>query len=264
MKGVHLEGLRVLGNPVDFANHYYEHGVDELIYMDVVASLYGRNSLSDLISRTARDLLVPLTVGGGLRTQDDIFATLRAGADKVCINSAAVRNPPFIAEAVARFGSSTIVVAIEAIKQRDGQWFAFIENGRERTGLEVIAWARQIAALGAGEILLTSVDREGTGKGFDADLIRKVSAAVPIPVIAHGGAGNAEHVVEAIQSSGADAVAAAALFHYETIRHLQQRVSSEEGNRDFLKSGQKVRSIDPVSIDQLKATLINSGIQVRP
>jgi imidazole glycerol-phosphate synthase subunit HisF len=158
VKGIHLEGLRVLGKPEDFARYYYEHGADELFYQDVVASLYERNSLQEIISATAKRSFIPLTVGGGIRTTRDIRDVLRAGADKVAINTAAVRNPEFIREAARKFGSSTIVVAIEAIKQPDGKYQAFVDNGREHTGLEVYEWAQKIEELGAGEIVITSVD----------------------------------------------------------------------------------------------------------
>ena len=175
VKGIHLEGLRVLGTPEDFAKYYYENGADELIFQDIVASLYERNSLHDIVSRTAKNIFIPLTVGGGLRTIDDINNVLRSGADKVSINTGAVRNKSFIREASRKFGSSTIVVAIEAIKQANGEYYCFIDNGREETGIEVTAWAREIEELGAGELIITSVDREGTGEGFDIDLIKKIN-----------------------------------------------------------------------------------------
>ena len=164
VKGIHLEGLRVLGNPEDFAEFYYESGIDELIYQDVVASLFERNSLTEIISRTASGNFIPLTVGGGLRSVDDIRSVLRAGADKVALNTAAIRNPNLIRDAAHEFGSSTIVIAIEAIRRDDGEYFAYIDNGREETGVEVTSWAKKVQELGAGEILLTSVDRDGTGK----------------------------------------------------------------------------------------------------
>ncbi len=155
VKGIHLEGLRVMGNPAEFARHYYLQGADELFYMDVVASLYERNSLSGLITQTAREAFVPLTVGGGIRTVEDVKNALRAGADKVCINTGAIKDPQLIRRAVDKFGSSTIVVALECIKQSDGRYFAFIDNGREETGLEVLEWATRVAELGAGELVLT-------------------------------------------------------------------------------------------------------------
>lgn len=195
VKGIHLEGLRVLGKPEAFARHYYEQGADELMYQDVVASLYQRNSLHDFVSHTAREIFIPLTVGGGLRSIEDIRSVLRAGADKVAVNTAPISNPRFIAEATHSFGSSTVVVAIECIRQgRRGRYLAYTDNGREHTGIEAVSWARRAEELAAGEIMLTSVDREGTGQGFDTGLLRQVSDAVGIPVVAHGGAATMEHV----------------------------------------------------------------------
>jgi imidazole glycerol-phosphate synthase subunit HisF len=181
VKGIHLEGLRVLGKPEDFAQYYYENGADELFYQDVVASLYERNSLGNIITATAKKNFIPLTVGGGIRTIEDIKNVLRVGADKVCINTAAIKNPQFIKEASRKFGSSTIVVAIEAIKQPDGKYFAFIDNGREHTGVNVLDWATQVQELGAGEIVITSVDNEGTGNGFDIELTKSIATLVDIP-----------------------------------------------------------------------------------
>ena len=214
VKGVGLEGLRVLGKPERFARHYYESGADELVYLDVVASLYGRNSLLDIISRTSREIFIPLTVGGGLRSLDDIRQVLRAGADKASLNTAAIRSPELVREAAGRFGSSTIVVSIEAKAQPGGRYEAYTDNGRERTGVDAVAWAKRAESLGAGEILLTSVDREGTKKGYDLELIRAVSDSVNIPVIASGGAGAPEHFKDAVEKGRADAVAAAHVLHY--------------------------------------------------
>jgi imidazole glycerol-phosphate synthase subunit HisF len=174
VKGIQLEGLRVIGDPQIFAQHYYNNGIDELIYMDTVASLYNRNSLIELISKAAKSIFIPLTVGGGIRTIDDIRNVLRAGADKVAINTAAIKNPYFIKQASEMFGSSTIVVGIEAIKASNGEYYAYTDNAREFTGKEVLSWAKEVELLGAGEILLTSVDNEGVGKGFDLNLIRSV------------------------------------------------------------------------------------------
>jgi cyclase len=263
VKGVHLEGLRVLGRPEDFAEYYYRQGADELFYMDVVASLYGRNSLLDLVSKTAEQVFIPITVGGGLRTIADIRRVLRAGADKVCLNTAAVENPNLVAEAAAIFGASTIVVAIEAIRQPGGEYFAFINNGREHTGLEIFAWAERLAAMGAGEIVITSVDNEGTGKGFDCNLVKQMATSLKIPVIAHGGAGKAADVVDVIQSGCADAVAIASLFHYHAITELTHSDPSGEGNRAFLSSGRQFKKVDAMSIGTLKERLLEAQIDVR-
>src|SRR3972149_8987894 len=207
VKGIHLEGLRVLGSPEKFAQHYYETGADEILYMDVVASLYGRNSLHSSIEKTARGIFIPLTVGGGLRNLEDIRNVLRAGADKVSLNTAAIKNPLFIKEASRKFGSSTIVISIEAIKQPDGKYFAYTDNGREFTGIEVLTWAKKVEELGAGEIMITSIDREGTGGGYDIELTKMIAGAVDIPVIACGGAGKLEHIIRVISEGDADAVA---------------------------------------------------------
>ena len=265
VKGIHLEGLRVLGKPESFAKYYYENGADELIFQDVVASLYERNSLHDIISRTAKEIFIPLTVGGGLRTIDDIKQVLRAGADKVSINTAAIKNPDFIKEASLKFGSSTIVVAIEAIKQPDGKYFAFIDNGREETGIEAVNWAQRVEELGAGEITITSVDKEGTGEGYDFELIRKISDAVSIPVIAHGGASNLENVKEAVTIGHADALAIASMFHYNIAEKLNVDDESKgEGNMSFLKSGKNFSIIQTSGIDEVKNHLKQNGISCRP
>src|SRR2546423_13233654 len=163
VKGIHMEGLRVLGKPEDFAEYYYRTGADELMYIDVVASLYGRNSLLDIVRRTAQEIFIPLCVGGGLRSVDDIRAVLRAGADKVSINTAAIRRPALIKEAAETFGSSTIVVSVEAIRKPDGKYEAYTDYGRERTGVDAVAWAQEAASLGAGELVVTSINQEGTG-----------------------------------------------------------------------------------------------------
>ncbi|MBA4804665.1 MAG: imidazole glycerol phosphate synthase subunit HisF [Brevundimonas sp.] len=214
IKGIHLEGLRVIGDPQAYARRYYEQGADELIYIDIVASLYGRNSLGDIVARAARDVFVPLTVGGGLRSIDDVRDMLRNGADKVAINTAAIRRPELITEVAQRFGSQCMVLGIEAKRTGDGRWEAFTDNGRESTGVDVVEWCQRGYELGAGEILLTSVDQEGTRKGFDLALIEAVSRAVPIPLIASGGMGSTGHMVEAF-GHGADAVAMADILHYD-------------------------------------------------
>lgn len=215
IKGVHLEGLRVIGDPGTFAREYYEAGADEIIYMDVVASLYGRNSLADLVRKTARDVFVPMTVGGGIRSTDDARDLLRAGADKVALNTAAVARPELITELSRRFGSQCVVLSIEAKHRGEGSWEAYTDNGRECTGKDVMQWAKEAVERGAGEILLTSVDREGTRKGFDLELIRRVSQAVPIPVIASGGMGHPAHLLAVVREAHADAVAMADVLHYK-------------------------------------------------
>ena len=263
VKGIHLEGLRVLGKPEEFAKYYYENGIDELIYIDVVASLFGRNSLEEIITKTAREIFIPLTVGGGLRTIDDIRSVLRAGADKVSLNTAAINNPQIIKEASRIFGSSTITVPIEAIKQKDGSYLAFTDNGREHTGVEVLGWAKKAEQLGAGEILLTSIDKDGTGEGFDLELTKMISKNVSIPVIASGGAGKKEDVYKAISNGGADAVALASLLHYNYLKTHKDRENGEEGNTEFLKSGQSFSKVEVTSIEKIKNYLQEENIDCR-
>jgi len=264
VKGIHLEGLRVLGSPEEFAKYYYENGADELFYQDVVASLYERNSLDEIITKTAKMAFIPLTVGGGLRTIEDINRVLRAGADKVAINTAIIKNPKFIEEAVKIFGSSTIVVAIEAIKQSHGKYFAYTDNGREFTGVDVFEWAKKVESLGAGEICLTSVDKEGTGLGFDFDLVNKVASNSSIPVIAHGGAGSVEDIKKVILNSRADAVAIASILHYDFIRKNRNEFGiKEEGNFEFLKKNSVFTKIKPSSLSQIKNFLYTNNISSR-
>lgn len=263
VKGVHLEGLRVLGPPSVFAQHYYMEGIDELFYMDVVASLYERNSLLNLISETADSVFIPLTVGGGIRTLSDVHCALRSGADKVCINTAAIKNPNFISETANRFGSSTVVVAIEAIRQDGGRYLAFVDNGRDYTGVDVLEWAYKVQNLGAGEIVLTSVDREGTGRGFDLELIDQITSIVNIPVIVHGGAGNIQHVADVLKDGNVDAVALASLLHYEAINRVKDNRENLEGNRHFLESKRPIQRIQPISVNTLKMVLHDHGISVR-
>lgn len=264
VKGIHLEGLRVLGKPEDFARHYYEQGADELIYVDVVASLYNRNSLHDIVSRTAKEIFIPLTVAGGIRTIDDIRNTLRAGADKVALNTAVIKNPDLITQAARIFGSSTITVSIEASRQSDGKYLAFTDNGREHTGVDAIDWAIRVEKLGAGEILLTSIDREGTGRGYDLDLLAQVTGAISLPVIACGGAGSPDDVIAAIRDGHADAVAMAAILHYTVI--MQRRATgdfSEEGNVEFLNKNQALTAFSTTEIPTIKQALRNKGIACR-
>jgi len=214
IKGIHLEGLRVIGSPQEHALKYYLQGADELIYMDCVASLYGRNHLGEIISLAARDIFVPMTVGGGIRSVDDATQILRAGADKVAVNTAALANPGLISGIAKRFGSQCMVLSVEAKQVGPERWEAYTDNGRERTGKDVVDWVREAVALGAGEILLTSVDREGTRKGFDVPLIRAVSSVVSVPVIASGGMGQPDDMVDVVARGGADAVAMADILHY--------------------------------------------------
>jgi cyclase len=239
IKGIHLEGLRVIGSPNEHALRYYRQGADELIYMDVVASLYGRNSLDEIVQAAAQDVFVPITVGGGIRSVEDATRLLRCGADKVAVNTAAVASPVLISEIARRFGSQCMVLSVEAKQIGPDRWEAYTDNGRERTGLDVVEWVKRGASLGAGEILLTSVDREGTRKGFDTALLRAVTQEVAVPVIASGGMGKPEDVIDAVRQGETDAVAMADILHY-------QRATVGDIRSVARASGIEVRNYEPV------------------
>jgi imidazole glycerol-phosphate synthase subunit HisF len=237
IKGVHLEGLRVIGAPNEYARRYYEQGADELMYMDCVASLYGRNSLGDIVRSAAQDVFIPMTVGGGIRSVEDATHLLRCGADKVAVNTAAVANPQLITDLARRFGSQCVVLSIEAKRIGPDRWEAFTDNGREDTGLDVIEWVKRGVSLGAGEVLLTSVDQEGTRKGFDVALVRAVTGEVSVPVIASGGMGVPEHVIEVAQKGEADAVAMADILHYGRATIAQIRKTARDAGLHVRRFG---------------------------
>lgn len=216
IKGINLEGVRVVGDPNEYAVRYYHEGIDEILYMDAVASLYDRSSLEGVVETTANAVFVPMTVGGGLRSISDIDKMMRSGADKIGINTAAIRNPSILNEAAQIYGSQAIVLSVEAKRRPGGEgWEAYVDNGREKTGKDVIDWVREAVDRGVGEILLTSVDHEGMLEGFDVELTCAVSDAVPVPVIASGGMGHPQHVLDVVQKGGASAVAIAHVFHYK-------------------------------------------------
>ena len=266
VKGIHLEGLRVLGRPESFARHYYEQGADELLFQDTVASLYQRNNLAEIVKKTAENIFVPLTVGGGIRSLEDINRVLRAGADKVAINTAAIANPDFINKASETFGSSTIVVAVEVIRQADGSYLLYTDNGREHTGINALSWIKEVEQRGAGEILLTSIDSEGTGKGFDLSLLEEVSDLISIPLIAHGGAASVKHIYDAVVNGKADAVALASMLHYTAINQLREMTDSsfEEGNIEFLSRGlESSRKFGTHNLIEIKNKLTLLGIPIR-
>lgn len=228
VKGTNFVNLRDAGDPVEIAERYNAEGADELVFLDITATNEERNTTVDLVKRTAEKIFIPLTVGGGIRTMEDIRNLLNAGADKVSLNSSAVKNPEIIKEASAKFGQQCIVVAIDAKKVSDGKWNVFVNGGRVDTGLDVVEWAKKVTALGAGEILLTSMDKDGTKDGYDLELMKAVSDAVNVPVIASGGAGKIEHFADACEN-GASAVLAASLFHYKelTIKEVKDYLKSK-------------------------------------
>jgi cyclase len=221
IKGIHLEGLRKIGNPNELAIKYYSQGADEIVFMDAVASLYGRNNLFNIIEKACEDVFIPITIGGGIRSVNDIRCALNAGADKVAINTAAVKDPELISQASEMFGSQCIVGSIEAKRQSDSKWEAYVDNGRDRTGLDVIDWAKKLQKLGVGEILLTSIDNEGTKRGLDVDLIKNVNSVVSVPVIVCGGVGKPEHISSLWKKAKPGAVAVASIIHYEIFNLLE-------------------------------------------
>jgi|TARA_B110000914_G_C15336886_1_gene387377 cyclase len=234
IKGIHLEGLRKVGNPNKLALDYYNNGIDEIIFMDAVAAYYDRNTLSDLIERACADVFIPITVGGGIRTTEDIKNALKSGADKVAINTKAVQDPDFITRSSKIFGSQCIVSSIEAKLVGQNKWEVYTDNGREPSGKDVIEWVKSVQELGAGEIMLTSIDHEGTKRGFDINLYKHVAKNVSIPIIASGGMGEACDAANLILGSNVDAIAIASILHYQ---------------------------ID--SIQNIKNTLIDNNIKVR-
>jgi cyclase len=235
VKGVNFVSIRDAGDPVELAAFYDKEGADELVFLDITATHEGRASVIDLAERVAEQVFIPFTVGGGIRTVDDIRAALKAGADKVSLNSAAVANPGLVAEASRQFGAQCVVVAIDARKKGDG-WEVVTHGGRKETGIDAVAWAKEVANLGAGEILLTSMDGDGTQSGYDLPLTRNVSEAVRIPVIASGGAGNAGHLIDAVREGKADAVLLASIIHDGDFRIVDLK-------REMAEAGLRVRLV---------------------
>jgi len=233
VKGVNFEGLRDAGDPVELARRYSQKGADELVFLDITATKEKRKTLIELVKRIARNINIPFTVGGGIKTVEEIEELIKAGADKVSLNSAIVKNPNLITEASRRFGSQAVVAAVDA-KRSGKSWNVYIKGGSEDTGLDAIEWMMEVEERGAGEILLTSMDRDGTKSGFDLELLKKVNEKVRIPVIASGGAGTVEHCIDAVRLAESDAVLAASIFHFNEIE-----------------------------IAELKDAMLNSGIPVR-
>ena len=239
VKGVNFVNLRDAGDPVELAARYNQQGADELVFLDVAATVENRATLVDVVSRTAREVFIPLTVGGGIRSVDDAKAVIRAGADKVSLNSSAVRDPELVDRGAERFGCQCIVVAIDARARAGGGWDVYVKGGRENTGLDAVAWARQVVALGAGEILLTSMDGDGTQAGYELELTRAVADAVEVPVIASGGAGCIDHIAQALDAGPQGGHASAALL------------------ASLLHDG-------VLTVEEIKLDLLGRGFNIRP
>ena len=260
VKGVNLEGLRNLGDPKYFALKYYEEGIDELHYQDIVASLYDRNSIIEYISYAAKNVFVIISVGGGIRNNDDIDKVLRSGADKISMNSAAVKNPELIKIASNVYGSSTISVNIETIKTSSG-YEVLIDSGRQKTGLDLNKWIEKIQKLGAGEIIITSISHEGKKKGFDINLYKMVKKYVSVPLIAHGGAGDIDHILELFQTCEVDGVALASILHYS---YLEKNIKLDnQGKNYFINTEKEMHDDKKITINKIKKTLKKNGIKVR-
>ncbi len=235
IKSINLEGLRILGDPEIFAKEYYQNGIDEIVFMDSVASLYGRNQLDEIIKNITSEIFIPITVGGGIRSLADFSNILRSGADKIAINSAAVQNPLLISQASSEFGSQSVVSSIEAKKKTSSSWEIFINNGRDSTGIDAVYWAKKCEELGAGELFVTSVDREGTRKGFDVELMQAISSKVNLPVIASGGMGKIEDLGDLLTNTNVDGVAVADVLHYK-------RLTVEELRFGCVSNGRVIRN----------------------
>ena len=231
IKGINLEGLRKIGDPIEIAKKYYNDGIDEILFMDAVASLYERNNLFHIIENAVRHIFVPITIGGGIRKIKDIEKALRSGADKIAINTQAIKTPKFITDASRLYGSQSIIGSIEAKRKADS-WEAYIENGRQETGVDAIEWAKRLQDLGAGELLITSVDQEGTRKGFDIKLLKKISESVSVPVVMSGGAGNINDIISTCNQPEVSGIALASILHYQNfhIRDIKDKMLSNNFN----------------------------------
>jgi cyclase len=261
VKGLQLEGLRVIGYPETFAKEYYFQNIDEIIFQDVVASLYKRNQSKHIVNNITNDIFVPIVVGGGIRTTDDINDILLHGADRVSINTQAVNNPKFIEKCALKFGSSTIAISVEALKIND-EYKIFTDNGRSPSNLNLYDWVKKIQDLGAGEIMITSINNEGTGKGFDLCLMDKVKKICKIPLLAHGGAGKPEHVLELFKKIDVDGCILSSAFHYYYIGSIKDNKVLETGSSSFIHQ-KKFDDLDCFSIEKLKKYLAVNKINIR-
>lgn len=258
VKGINLEGLRVLGNPDFFFKNYYNSGADEIIYHDCVASLYDKKYILELINKASSNVFIPVAVGGGIKTLKDIELNLKNGADKVFINSAAIKNPKFLNEAVKNFGSSTISISIEANKKSDNKYYCFYDYGRETSTWQARDWVEEVQSRGVGEIILTSILKEGTGEGFDIELLNLVYDKISVPFIFHGGAGTVNHLHQVLKLKKISGVAISSILHYSLIQSAKFKFENKkEGNTSYILSKNKIFSnkFENTSIDKLKKKL---------
>ena len=262
-KGINLEGLRVLGNPIKFAEYYYQAGADEIFYMDVVASLYDRKFLKKVVNETSKKIFIPITVGGGLRTLKDIEEVLKIGADKVSLNTAALRNPNFIKKSINVFGSSTICISIEAVKHNDNKYYCYINNGRDSSGKELISWIKILENIGVGEIILTSVSHEGTQIGLDLNMIKKIPKKLSLPLIIHGGVGEPNHILKIKNNSNISGVAMSSVLHYKAINNISFKKNKKEGNVEYVTSRENFNISSGYEIKEIKKLLIKNNINCR-
>ncbi len=262
VKGVNLEGLRVLGKPEIFAQDYYKNGADELIYQDIISSLYGISSLENVIKKTASEIFIPLTVGGGVKTISDIARLLRCGADKISINSAAISNPDFVFKSVQSFGSSTIVVSIET-QFIDGDYYAFTDSGRNKSNKKLLDWIKEVQEIGVGEIIVTFIDSEGTGNGINLDIVNQIIQFIKVPLILNGGVGKKEDAFNLLSLDKVSGLAISSMFHYRLIKNINfSNIDFDLGNIDFLKNFAKDSGINTLSIVDLKKYLYEKNIEV--
>ena len=264
-KGIHLEGLRYLGPVHAFAKHYYEQGADELLFMDAVASLYQRNSLHDIIEETAKNTFIPLTVGGGIRSIEDIQSVLNAGADKVAINSEALKRPEFLKESIERFGASTICVSIVTKRNVDGRLTCYIHNARDNTHKNALEWVEEVNNIGVGEIVLTSIDQEGTGLGYDLDFIKQVSDMVNVPLVISGGAGKLSDIESGLKQAPVSGISVSSMIHYDAIKTVPEIEGSKSQESSFAVLNEKKAfdKIETASIPKIKEYLTKHGIECR-
>lgn len=228
VKGINFINLTDVGDPVDSARAYYEAGCDELVFLDITATYEERDTTVEMVRQVADQVFIPFTVGGGIRSVDDMNKMLKAGADKVAVNSSAVTNPQLIKDCAEKFGSQCVVVAIDGRKELDGTWHVYVAGGRKDTGKDLIEWAREVVRLGAGEILLTSMDKDGTKSGFDLDMLKAVAGVVDVPIIASGGAGNSDHIIEVFQKTPVTGALAASIFHFGEVSIAQTKQAMQE------------------------------------